>query len=523
MAPLFISVDEVAEKIKDGCTLWLEGGSGGLSEPDTLYECVPKRFRKVGHPRDITLVHSNGLGDGQGKGPDVFAIEGLVKCSIGGHYGFSPALVKMINADKIEAYNLPQGVMAQVMRDTAAKRPGLITSVGLHTFVDPRITGGALNSISKKKLVEVMRIEGEEYLFYKSIPIDVAFIRGTTADEDGNISMEEEAAYFNILSVAQAAHNYGGLVFAQVKRAVKRGSIDTRMIKVPGVIVDYVVVEPNQWQTYVGEYNPGLCGAAKMIVERQKKIALDERKVICRRAAMELIPGIINLGFGMSSGVADVAFEEALDRDVTFAIEQGLVGGIPASGLIFGCAMNPQAILDQPYQFDFFDGGGIEMTFLGLAQVDPMGNVNVSKFGDRIAGVGGFINITQGAKGVVFCGSHTAGGLKVAIEGGRVIIRKEGKIKKFIKNIEHLTFSGPFALKRGQNVLFVTERGVFRLGTDGLTLIEIAPGIGLEKDILAQMEFTPQIASDLKMMDPRIFEEKPMGIREAILNKCKKG
>jgi len=523
MASLFISGDEAAEKIKDRCTLWLEGGSGGLNEPDTLYECVPKRFRKAGHPRDITLVHSNGLGDGQGKGPDVFAIEGLVQCSIGGHYGFCPAIVKMINANKIEAYNLPQGVMAQLLRDTAAKRPGLITTVGLETFVDPRLTGGALNSISKRKLVEILRIEEKEYLFYKSIPIDVAFIRGTTADEDGNISMEEEVGYFNMLSAAQAAHNNGGLVIAQVKRVVRRDTIDTRIIKVPGVIVDYVVVEPNQWQSYVGEYNPGLCGAGKMVVERQEKIALDERKIVCRRAAMELVPGIINLGFGMSSGVADVAFEEGLDRDVTFAIEQGLVGGIPASGLIFGCAMNPQAILDQPYQFDFFDGGGIEMTCLGLAQVDPIGNVNVSKFGDRIAGVGGFVNITQGAKGIVFCGTLTAGGLKVAIENARVVIHQEGKIKKFVKKVEHLTFSGPFSLKKGQTVLYVTERGVFQLGAAGLTLIEIAPGVDLKKEILSQMEFTPQISPNLKEMDLRIFREEPMGIREEILKKRKRG
>ena len=519
MAPRFVSADEAAARIRDGSTLWLEGGSGGLNEPDTLYESVPRRFRKEGHPRDLTLVNSNGLGDGKGKGPDVFAIEGLVRCSIGGHYGFSPALVKMIIANQIEAYNLPQGVMAQLLRDIAAKRPGLLTTVGLGTFVDPRLNGGALNAISKRKLVERLILDGNEYLLYKTFSIDAAFIRGTTADMDGNLSMEEEVAYFNMLAAAQAAHNSGGIVIAQVKRVVRRDSLDPRMIRVPGVLVDYIVVESKQWQTYSGEYNPGLCGAAKVVVERQKKIALDERKVICRRASMELVPGIINLGFGMSSGVADVAFEEGLERDVTFAIEQGLVGGIPTSGLIFGCAMNPQAILDQPNQFDFFDGGGIELACLGLAQVDPSGNVNVSKFGDRIAGAGGFMNITQGAQAVVYCGTFTTGGLQVAIRDGNVVILREGMIKKFVKQVEHLTYSGAFARKRGQSVLFVTERGVFRLGEKGPILIEIAPGIQLENDILTQMEFVPQIAPDLKKMDPRIFREEPLGIRDEIIEK----
>jgi propionate CoA-transferase len=425
----------------------------------------------------------------------------------------------MITENRIEGYNLPQGVMAQLIREIAAHRPGLITRTGLYTYMDPRLTGGALNAISKRKVVDLIELRGQEYLFYPSFSIDVAFVRGTTADEDGNISMEEEVATFNMLSAAQAAHNNNGIVIAQVKRKVKRGSLDARTVKIPGTLVDYIVVEPNQWQTYLGEYNPGLCGAAKMVIERSDDRKLDERKVVCRRAARELVPGVINLGFGMSSGVADVAVEEGFYGDIALTIEQGAVGGVPTSGLIFGCSMNPQAILDQPYQFDFYDGGGIDCCCVGLAQADQHGNVNVSKFGDRIPGAGGFIDITQNAKAVVFCGTLTAGGLEVLINDGRVSIIREGKIRKFVREVEHITFSGRFAKTVGQPVLFVTERAVFRLDQDGLILVEIAPGIDLEREILSQMEFSPRVAQDLKEMDGRIFNPEPMGIREEILRK----
>ena len=522
MAPKFISAKDAAVFIKDECVLWIEGSSGGLNEPGALYEAVSKRFEEDGHPKDITLVHSNGIGDSKGLGTDLFAREGLVKCCIGGHYGFANQMVKMINENKLEAYNIPQGVIAQLAREIASGRPGLITHVGLHTFVDPRITGGALNSISKRKLVEVIDVKGKEYLFYPSFSIDVVFVRGTSADEDGNISMEDEVSYLNMLAAAQAGHNCGGIVIAQVKRKVKKGSLDARLVKIPGILVDYVVVEEKQWQSFVGEYNPALCGAAKVVIASTIERELSERKIVARRAAMELIPGVINLGFGMSSEVASVAAEEGLAEDIVLTIEQGAVGGVPASGLIFGCAMNPQAIVDQPNQFDFYDGGGIDVTFLGLAQADQYGNVNVSKFGSRIAGAGGFINITQGAKSIVYCGTFTAGGLKIAIEDGKLKILNEGKIKKFVSQVEHITFSGQFAQTRNTPVLYVTERAVFELTPEGVTLIEIAPGIDLEKDILANMEFIPEIAKDLKEMNPRIFMSEVMGIKDIILNKQKK-
>lgn len=522
MFPRFISPAEAASLIKDECVLWIEGGSGGLNDPGTLHEAVSKRFDEEGRPRNITLVHSNGIGDAKGRGPDLFAKEGLIKCSIAGHYGFSPALVKMITENRIEGYNLPQGVMAELIREIAAHRPGLITRTGLYTYVDPRLTGGALNAMSKRKMVELLELQGEEYLFYPSFSLDAAFVRGTTVDEDGNISMEEEVATFNMLSAAQGVHNNDGIVIAQVKRKVKRGSLDARTVKIPGILIDYIVVEPNQWQTYLGEYDPGLCGAAKMVIEQARQNKLDERKVICRRAAQQLVPGVINLGFGMSSGVADVAVEEGLSGDIVLTIEQGAVGGVPSSGLIFGCSMNPHAILDQPYQFDFYDGGGIDFSCVGLAQADQHGNVNVSKFGDRIPGAGGFVDITQNAKAVVFCGTLTAGGVQVEIKDGRVSIVREGRVKKFVQEVEHITFSGRYAKEVGQPVLFVTERAVFRLDQQGLTLVEIGPGIDLERDILAQMEFSPRVASDLREMDPRIFGPEPMGIREEILKKRRK-
>ena len=515
-----ITAVQAAELIHNDSRLWIEGGSGGLNEPGTLYAAVRRRFDEEGEPRNITLMHPNGVGDGKGRGVDLFAAEGLVSTCIGGHFGFSPAMVKLILDEKIKGYNLPQGIMAQLIREIAAKRPGLLTHVGLHTFVDPRYSGGALNSISDDKLVELMEMKGQEYLFYPSLDVDVVFIRGTSADEDGNISMEDEVAYFNMLSAAQAGHN-NGIVIAQVKRLVKSGSLDPRQIRVPGILVDYIVQEENQWQTFIGEYDPGLCGAHKVLLSNKKKLDLDIRKVIAKRAAFELRKNsIVNLGFGLSSLVAEIAEEEGVADEITLTIEQGAVGGVPASGLIFGCSYNPKAIVDQPYQFDFYDGGGIDITFLGLAQADASGNVNVSKFGSKVAGAGGFINITQGAKEIVYCGTFTAGGVDISIAPDGISINKEGRIKKFVSAVEQITFSGRFAREFNKKVTFITERAVFVLENEKLILTEIAPGIDLEKDILSLMEFTPELSPDLKEMDRRIFVDEPMGIKHFFSCNC---
>ncbi len=517
MGNKFISPEKAAALVSDGDVLWIEGSSGGVVEPGTLYQAVSERFEQEGHPQDLILVHSNGIGDGKGKGVDLFARDGMLKKVIGGHFGFSPRLVEMINNDKVEAYNLPQGVIAQLAREIAAKRPGLLTHVGLHTFVDPRYSAGALNDISKDPPLELVNFKGKEYLFYPTFPLDVVFIRGTAADEDGNISMEHEVSYLNMLAAAQAGHNSGGIVIAQVKYQASRGSLDPRLVRIPGILVDYVVVDGEQWQTFDSEFEPSLCGVMRSPFALNGNGTFGVRNVIARRAAFELMPGVINLGFGMSSEVATVAAEEGIADKIVLTIEHGAVGGIPASGDSFGASYNPQTIVEQPSQFDFYDGGGIDITFLGLAQLDQAGNVNVSKFAGRIPGVGGFVNITQGAKRIVFCGTLTAGGLEVEIVDRRIKIVREGRIRKAVKQVEQITFSAKFAVERGTSVYYVTERCVFELTPRGVKLIEIAPGVDLERDIIQQMEFKPELADEIKKMDPCIFTPGIMNLKNTFV------
>jgi len=473
---------------------------------------IEERFLNTGHPNNLRLVHASGIGDKDKKGVSHFAHKGMVRQVIGGHWGWSPRMQKLALDGDIEAYNLPQGSIVSLLREIAAKRPGLITKVGLGTFVDPRLEGGALNDRSPKNLIEVIELGGEEWLWYKSFPLDVTVIRGTVADRNGNISMEMEPVEFEVLAQAQAAHNSGGLVICQVKYLTENGVLDPMMVKVPGIFVDVVVVDPEQKQTEEGEYNPAFRGQFRVPMEQMPPMPLDQRKVISRRAAMELKKGtVVNLGFGIPDGVASVAAEEGFLQNITLSIEQGIVGGVPAQGAIFGVASNPEVIINAPAIFDFYSGNGLDMTFLGLAQADAEGNVNVSKFGTVIAGCGGFIDISQSAKTLVFCGTFTAGGLKTAIVDGKLKILQEGKNRKFISAVEQVTYSGQFGRKFGQEVLYVTERAVFRLMPEGLTLVEIADGIDLERDILAQMDFAPMIAENLKIMDARIFAEPPMG------------
>jgi propionate CoA-transferase len=510
----FMSPEEAAALVRDGSTVLLTGSGGGLMDADFACGGLEKKFLETGSPQNLTLVHISGIGNRNERGVSRFAHKGMVKRVVGGHWGWSPGMVRLALDNEIEAYNLPQGALSLLTREIAAKRKGLLTRVGLQTFVDPRIEGGRLNEAAKDSIVDLVVLDGEELLLYKAFSADVAIIRGTTADEDGNISMEQEAANLDVLSAAQAAYNSGGIVIAQVKRVVRRKQIRPRAVQVPGFMVTAVVTDPNQWQTCEGENNPGYSGEYRVPISELPGLDFDLRKWVARRGALELRKGaVVNLGFGIADGVANIAAEEGLFEEIVFCIEQGLVGGIPAKGDIFGASFNPDAVIDSPYQFDFFHGGGLDMAFLGMAQADAAGNINVSRFGKVIPGTGGFIDISQNTRKVVFCGTFTAGGLEVVCEDGRLRIVKEGSHRKFIPRVEQITFSGDYARKLGREVLYVTERAVFSLRPEGLTLIEAAPGIDIEKDILGNMDFRPLIANSIKTMDPRIFDPRLMGLR----------
>lgn len=507
MKPTFITAADVPALVRDGDTLYTTGMMmAGLAD-QALME-LEKAFLAGGHPRDLTLYAPVGQGNFRDKGLARFAHEGMLRRIVAAHYGVGgPRLADLVRENRVEAYNWPQGVLAAMPRQVAARRGGVFTRVGLGTFVDPRLEGGKLNERATEDLVEVRELDGEEYLYFKPPRVNVALIRATTADERGNLTMEREGVFTDALTIAQAARASGGIVIAQVEQVARAGTLHPRQIKVPGVLVDHVyVADPvHHIQSEKAHYNPALTGDLRIPLSRLAPLPLDERKVIARRAAVHLRPGdVLNLGIGMPEGVASVAAEEGVADELTLTLETGPIGGVPAAGPEFGHSVNPEVIVEHSAQLDFYDGGGIDIAYLGLAQADAQGNVNVSKFGGRAVGCGGFINISQNARKVAFLGTFTAGGLEVAVEGGQLRIVREGRQRKFIRQVEQVTFSGPYAAQSRQPVLYITERAVFRLRSAGLELIEIAPGIDLERDVLAHMEFRPLIR-DLRPMDPALF------------------
>ena len=522
-----VSAEEAVRLIRDGDTIATGGfvGIGFAEEIAVALEALhlskeEQDLPTIDKPRNLTLVYAAGQGDGKERGLNHLGHEGLVRRVIGGHWGLVPKLQQSRHCQPDRGIQFSAGRdLPSVPRHRGQAARSHLTR-GLGTFVDPRNGGGKINECTKEDLVRLIEVDGEEFLFYRAFPINVGIIRGTTADADGNITMEKEALTLEALAIAMAVRNSGGLVIVQVERIAERGSLNPRQVKIPGIFVDCVVVAKpeHHWQTFSVQYDPAFSGEIRARAGSIPPMELNERKIIARRAALELSANsVVNLGIGMPEGVANVSNEEKIADLMTLTAEPGVIGGIPAGGLNFGAAINAQTVIDQPYQFDFYDGGGLDVAFLGLAQADQQGNLNVSKFGPRLAGAGGFINISQNAKKVVFVGTFTAGRLQVAIEDGRLRIVNDGNVKKFVREVEHRTFSGDYAVKRGQPVLYVTERCVFDLTPEGLELIEVAPGIDIERDILARMEFRPIIRRTPGTMDRRIFLKEPMGLRDDLL------
>jgi propionate CoA-transferase len=495
-------------------------GYGGHGVAEGLLVALENRFLEEEQPRDLTLVWAGGQGDGAERGLNHLGHEGLLKRTIGGHYGLLPKITKLAVNEKVEAYNFPEGVLVHLYRSIASGSPGILTTVGIGTFVDPRVEGAKVNASAVEDLVELSERGADTWLFYPAIPIDVAIIRGTTADPLGNVTIEREAASLEILELAMAARASGGHVICQVERIAASGSLDSRDVRVPGFLVDAVVVAEAglHMQTWDIAYDPSLSGELKVPPEPLDPLPLDVRTVVARRAALELeADAVVNVGVGLPELVGRVAGDEGIEDLVTFTVDTGVTGGIPLSDFGFGASVNRQAVLDHAAAFDFIDGGGLDAAFLGVAECDRFGNVNVSRFGGHLAGAGGAINLTQKTDNVVFMTPFSTGGLDAVVEDGYLLIRNEGRFSKFVEDVGQITFSSAVARDRSQNITYVTERCVFRLGEAGLALTEIAPGIDIESDILTHLPFEPEV-NNPEMMDKVLFHPGQIGLRDRLLS-----
>ncbi len=529
--PEFISAKQAVDYIQDGSTLCTIGMTL-ISASESILKEIERRFLEEGSPRELTYVHSCGQAAMKVPGGMTrLAHEGLLKRVIGGHWGQSPQMMDLISGNKIEAFNLPQGQMANLYHSMALREPGKLSKVGLGTYIDPRVEGGKMNQRTKDcgdNLVAIVTVDGEEYIQYKPIPIDTLLIRGTYCDENGNLSTEEEGMRLEVLPAVMAAKRWGGRVIAQVKQVVRNGTLKSKEVTVPGVLIDSVVVCENVFedhkQTYSWYYDPSYCGLVRVPEAALKPIPLNERKVIGRRALCLLEPdAIINIGTGIPNDVVGpILAEEGANDLVSVTVESGIYGGTPASTIDFGIACNAEALVEHDRQFEFYTGAGVDYTFMGAGQLDRFGNVNATRMGDKAPGAGGFIDITTTAKNVVFCSTFTGGGLRVRFEeASGVTIEREGRFQKLVDQVQQISYNGKLAMERGQRMWYVTERCVFELRPEGVTLVEIARGVDLEKDILAHMGFRPLIAGELRETDPAVYREGPYGLREALAEKAR--
>jgi propionate CoA-transferase len=508
------TADEAVALVVDDATV-ASGGFVGAAHPEALTAALERRFLAAGKPQGLTLIYAAGQGDGKSRGLNHLAHPGLLRRVIGGHWGLCPRLGELAMANQIEAYNFPQGVICHLFRDIAAHRPGCITHVGLGTFADPAHGGGRVNSRTTEHLVERIELGGAIWLWYKSMAIDVALVRATAADANGGLLMDDEPIVGEILAIVQAVKNSGGVVIAQVARLLDQCA-SPHAVRVPGMLVDRLVLAAGDEhdQTFAERMNPSYCqsqhhqnkAVPRVPFPVPNRMPLDERRIIACRVCDEISEGsVVNLGIGMPEGVAQIAAERGLLERCTLTVESGAIGGRPANGLSFGASAYPHAIVDQPAQFDFYDGGGLDFAALGAAQIDAAGNVNVSQFRGRFVGVGGFINIAQNARQVVFCCTMTADGLKIDVQGGRLRVLRDGVVHKFVNKVDQLSFSAHTARANGQRVLYVTERAVFKLGANGLELMEIAPGVDCEADVIGKMDFKPSFQRQISTMSSMCF------------------